>query len=242
MFFFPSACLCPCLFLPPSAHKPLQVNPKCLTLFTWSKFNSLPSVFLPYFTLLSFNTPTSHLTLTHAPTLFSFLYFQVLHWQNSRSLNSELIVKIQNKQITVCGFKPSALCQVSVSPSPLSSLPAHCTTLAGSGMGGFLWQSASPLGWDRPWSVLLAGSVEGKRGASEGGGEEGRECLGGGRLEGRRRGLTAGNEVFSFHPQKAESERTGPGSAQLHCLFCLKCAERLCALSCLRLSAPASHS
>lgn len=31
----------------------------------------------------------------------------------------------------------------------------------------------------------------------------------------------AGNEVFSFHPQKAECERTGPGSARLHSFLCL---------------------
>lgn len=34
----------------------------------------------------------------------------------------------------------------------------------------FFWHSATPLlGWGRPWSVLLPGSVEGKPGGSQGG-------------------------------------------------------------------------
>lgn len=100
----------------------------------------------------------------------------------------------------------------------------HCTTQAGDGMGGFLWQSASPL---------LAGTGPGAchwLGVWKGSGEVEREE---GRGVGRERGFgrretrgveawsAAGNEVFSFHPQKAECERTGPGSAQLHRFFCL---------------------
>lgn len=50
--------------------------------------------------------------------------------------------------------------------------------------------------------------------------EECREGLGGGRPEGWRRGSCVGNEVFSFHPQKAVWG-DGPGSEQLHNHLCL---------------------
>lgn len=68
--------------------------------------------------------------------------------------------------------------------------------------------------------------MEGKQGGREGGGEgdrEGERERGFGRREagGVEAWSAAGNEVFSFYPQKAECERTGPGSAQLHCFLCL---------------------
>lgn len=71
--------------------------------------------------------------------------------------------------------------------------------------------------------MLLAESVEGKRGDWEGvreerGREFGRRETGGVEAWFWR---AAGNEVFSFHPQKAECERTGPGSALLRCSRCL---------------------
>lgn len=53
------------------------------------------------------------------------------------------------------------------------------------------------------------------------GGRRGREGK-----EGEEGGLreeacsAAGNEDFSFHPQKAESVWTGPGAAQLQCSLC----------------------
>lgn len=50
------------------------------------------------------------------------------------------------------------------------SLSVHCTALAGGGTGGFLWQPAPPL-LAETGPVLLAGSVEGKQGGSEGRGE-----------------------------------------------------------------------
>lgn len=71
--------------------------------------------------------------------------------------------------------------------------------------------------------MLLAGSVEGKQGGRDRGGEGvGRE-IGFGRREagGVEAWSAARNEVFSFHPQKAECERTGPGSVQPHCSLCL---------------------
>ena len=64
--------------------------------------------------------------------------------------------------------------------------------------------------------MLLAGSVVGKWGGSEEGGRQDRG-LGEGRETGRVEAWSAaGNEVFSFHPQKAECEWTGLGSAWLH--------------------------
>lgn len=66
--------------------------------------------------------------------------------------------------------------------------------------------------------MLLAGSVEVKQGGSE---VEGRREGGGREAGGVEAWSTAGNEVFSFHPQKAECERTGLGSARLCCFLCL---------------------
>lgn len=86
-------------------------------------------------------------------------------------------------------------------------------------MGGFLWQSASPLlAGTGPgvcyWLGVWKGSGEVVREEEKGVGRE---------SEFRRRETgwveawsAAGNEVFSFHPQKAECEWTGPGSVQLH--------------------------
>lgn len=83
-----------------------------------------------------------------------------------------LNVNFQNKQIAVCPLS------VSSSPSSSLSLPPFLCALHSAGRQWgweiFFGSLLPLLGWDRPWSVLLAGSVEGKRGGSEGGGE-GRE-------------------------------------------------------------------
>lgn len=42
-------------------------------------------------------------------------------------------------------YMPSFCLFISFLISLCPPLPVHCTALAGSGMGGFLWQSASPL-------------------------------------------------------------------------------------------------
>lgn len=84
---------------------------------------------------------------------------------------------------------------------------AVCFSLAGTGPGACYWLEV--------WK----GSREVEREEGMGVGRE----RGFGRREagGVEAWSAAGNEVFSFHPQKAECERTGPGSAQLHCFLCL---------------------
>lgn len=68
-------------------------------------------------------------------------------------------------------YSNDLLYDISVSPSSSSLLFFSVRALHGtSGTGGFLWQPAPPL-LAETGPVLLAGSVEGKQGGSEGRGE-----------------------------------------------------------------------
>lgn len=126
--------------------------------------------------------------------------------------------------------------------------PSLCATQhkQGNGIGGFLWQSASP--WLGQACLLLAGSVEGKQGGREGGGEGdregGREDLVGGRLEGWRRGLqlVMKSSLFILRRQSVSGRARGLRSSTAFCVCKVCRASVSSALRCLCVSAPVSHS
>lgn len=103
--------------------------------------------------------------------------------------------------------------------------------------GRFSLAVCSPsLGWDRPWSVLLAGSVEGKVVKEEG--REGERGLGGGRLEGWRRGLqlVMKSSLFILRSQSVSGRARGLRSSTAFSA-CKVCRVLLCAALPVRLSA-----
>lgn len=146
---------------------------------------------------------------------------------------------VSNHVLFASSLSLHLLSHLSLSPS----VSVHCTALAGSGI---FFGSLLPLSWLGQALERATGWECGREARSEWRRRGGRvwECLGGGRLEGWRRGLTAGNEVFSFHPQKAESERTFPGSARLHsflCLWSVPSAAALCAACASQRPPPAAE-
>lgn len=102
------------------------------------------------------------------------------------------------------------LCAVSPTPVSLSAFPLH--TLAGGGTGGvFLSFFLSFLSFGSLIPLSWPGQALERATAWEHGRETRRQWRRRRRRETKRGGgvVCVGNEVFSFHPQKAECEQTG---------------------------------
>lgn len=168
---------------PLSHSSPSQVNPCCFILLAWSNFSFFCFPFSFYFILFIYPTSPHPSSRAHAHIHFISPFRALVMLKKACP---------QCKPWTLtCQFMDSK--PYMPSPRPFIFLLVSFCAPHSTGRpwdGRFSLAVCFPsFGWDRPWNMLLAGSVEGKRGGRERGGEGGRK----------------GNRVWE------EGDRTGGG-------------------------------